>query len=65
VTSIRRTQGLAGVGRPAIFEGVENREDEIFPDPMSEAMAENWRSAAAKALERQFAALVQGAPAAP
>jgi hypothetical protein len=32
---------------------------------MSEAMAENWRSAAAKALERQFAALVQGAPAAP
>jgi NAD(P)-dependent dehydrogenase (short-subunit alcohol dehydrogenase family) len=49
----------------AIFEGVENGDDEIFPDPMSETMAESWRSGAAKALERQFAALVQGAPAAP
>jgi NAD(P)-dependent dehydrogenase (short-subunit alcohol dehydrogenase family) len=49
----------------AIFDGVENGEDEIFPDPVSEAMAEGWRSGASKALERQFAALVQGAPAAP
>jgi NAD(P)-dependent dehydrogenase (short-subunit alcohol dehydrogenase family) len=42
-----------------IFDGVENGEDEIFPDPMSESMAESWRSGAAKALERQNAALVQ------
>lgn len=43
----------------AIFDGVENGEDEIFPDPMSAAMAESWRSGAAKALERQNAALLQ------
>jgi NAD(P)-dependent dehydrogenase (short-subunit alcohol dehydrogenase family) len=42
----------------AIFDGVEKGEEDIFPDPMSEAMAESWRSGAAKALERQFAALV-------
>jgi hypothetical protein len=37
----------------AIFDGVEKGEEEIFPDPMSESMAESWRSGAAKALERQ------------
>ncbi len=41
-----------------IFDGVENGEDEIFPDPMSESMAESWRSGAAKTLERENAALV-------
>ena len=41
-----------------IFDGVENGQEEIFPDPMSEAMAESWRSGAAKTLERQNAALV-------
>jgi NAD(P)-dependent dehydrogenase (short-subunit alcohol dehydrogenase family) len=46
----------------AIFDGVENGEDEIFPDPMSEWMADSWRSGAAKALERQYAALVETAP---
>jgi NAD(P)-dependent dehydrogenase (short-subunit alcohol dehydrogenase family) len=46
----------------AIFDGVEKGEDDIFPDPMSESMAENWRSSAAKALERQNAALVETAP---
>jgi hypothetical protein len=38
---------------------VEKDEDEIFPDPVSEAMAESWRGGAAKALERQYATLVQ------
>jgi short-subunit dehydrogenase len=33
----------------AIFDGVEKGEEEIFPDPMSESMAESWRSGAAKA----------------
>jgi NAD(P)-dependent dehydrogenase (short-subunit alcohol dehydrogenase family) len=42
----------------AIFDGVEREEEDIFPDPMSESMAESWRSGAAKALERQNAALV-------
>ena len=41
-----------------IFDGVENGEEEIFPDPMSASIAESWRSGAAKALEREFAALV-------
>jgi NAD(P)-dependent dehydrogenase (short-subunit alcohol dehydrogenase family) len=45
----------------AIFDGVEKGEDDIFPDPMSESMAESWRSGAAKALEQQFAALVEPA----
>jgi NAD(P)-dependent dehydrogenase (short-subunit alcohol dehydrogenase family) len=42
----------------AIFDGVENGEEDIFPDPMAETIAESWRSGAAKALERQYAALV-------
>jgi hypothetical protein len=43
----------------AIFDGVEKEEEDIFPDPMSESIAESWRSSAVKALERQFAALVR------
>ena len=46
----------------AIFDGVEREEEEIFPDPMSASMAESWRSGAAKAFERQNAALVATAP---
>jgi hypothetical protein len=41
---------------------VEKGEEDIFPDPVSESMAESWRSGAAKALERQFAALVEAEP---
>jgi NAD(P)-dependent dehydrogenase (short-subunit alcohol dehydrogenase family) len=47
----------------AIFDGVEKGEDDIFPDPMSESMAESWRGGAVKAVERQFAALVGAEPA--
>jgi short-subunit dehydrogenase len=46
----------------AIFDGVENGEEEIFPDPISASMAESWRGGAAKALERQYAALVAAEP---
>jgi NAD(P)-dependent dehydrogenase (short-subunit alcohol dehydrogenase family) len=46
----------------AIFDGMENGEEEIFPDPLSASMAEGWRGGAAKALERQFAALADAAP---
>jgi NAD(P)-dependent dehydrogenase (short-subunit alcohol dehydrogenase family) len=42
----------------AIFDGVEKGDEEIFPDPMSESIAQGWRSSAVKALERQFAAYV-------
>jgi NAD(P)-dependent dehydrogenase (short-subunit alcohol dehydrogenase family) len=41
-----------------IFEGLEKGEEEIFPDPMSQSIAEGWRNGVAKALERQFAAFV-------
>ncbi|HET6223510.1 MAG TPA: SDR family NAD(P)-dependent oxidoreductase [Dongiaceae bacterium] len=45
----------------AIFDGIENGEEEIFPDPLSAAMAERWHDGAAKALERQNAALLEAA----
>ena len=45
-----------------ILDGVENGDEEIFPDPVSEVFADSWRSGAAKALERQFAALVDVEP---
>jgi NAD(P)-dependent dehydrogenase (short-subunit alcohol dehydrogenase family) len=40
----------------AIFDGVDNGEEDIFPDPMSETMAASWRGSVAKALEHEFAA---------
>jgi NAD(P)-dependent dehydrogenase (short-subunit alcohol dehydrogenase family) len=43
----------------AIFDGVEKGDEEIFPDPMSEAVAEGWRTSAVKALQRQFAGYMQ------
>jgi NAD(P)-dependent dehydrogenase (short-subunit alcohol dehydrogenase family) len=46
----------------AIFDGVEKGEEDIFPDPMSESMAESWRSGAVKGLERQYATLVGAEP---
>jgi hypothetical protein len=42
----------------AVFDGVENREEDIFPDAVSASLAEGWRSGVVKALERQFAAFV-------
>jgi NAD(P)-dependent dehydrogenase (short-subunit alcohol dehydrogenase family) len=51
---------LSSVAR-AIFDGVDNGDEEIFPDPMSAAMADSWRSGPAKALERQYAPLAEAA----
>ena len=42
----------------AIFEGLENGDEDIFPDPMSESIAESWRTGDVKALERQYASFV-------
>ncbi len=47
----------------AIFDGVENGEEDIFPDPLSQSMAESWRNGATKAFERQLAASVAAEPA--
>lgn len=41
----------------AIFDGLEKGEEEIFPDPLSQSIAEGWRNGVAKAMERQVAAL--------
>jgi NAD(P)-dependent dehydrogenase (short-subunit alcohol dehydrogenase family) len=48
----------------AIFDGLEKDEEDIFPDPMSQTMAEAWRGGATKALERQYAAIAEQYPAA-
>jgi NAD(P)-dependent dehydrogenase (short-subunit alcohol dehydrogenase family) len=41
-----------------IFDGLEQGDEDIFPDPASQSVADAWRNGAAKALERQFAAFV-------
>jgi len=46
----------------AIFDGLENGEEDIFPDPMSASFAEGWRSGAVKAMEHESAALVSPDP---
>ena len=46
----------------AIFDGVENGDEEIFPDPFSQTQADSWREGAAKELERQNAALIPAEP---
>lgn len=48
----------------AIFDGVEQEEEDIFPDPMSASMGESWRNGTAKAFERQNAALLEAKGAA-
>lgn len=45
-----------------ILDGLAREEEEIFPDPAAESLAEGWRSSASKALERQNATYV-AAPA--
>ena len=48
-----------------IFDAVGRGEEDIFPDPLSAAIATGWHVGPAKALERQNAALLQPQPAAP
>jgi NAD(P)-dependent dehydrogenase (short-subunit alcohol dehydrogenase family) len=48
----------------AIFDGVENGDEDIFPDPLSASLADSWRNGPAKAFERQYATLVNATPAA-
>ena len=47
-----------GSAARGIFDGLQQGEEEIFPDAASQSVAENWRAGVAKALERQFAAFV-------
>ncbi|HLK59067.1 MAG TPA: SDR family NAD(P)-dependent oxidoreductase [Chthonomonadaceae bacterium] len=41
-----------------LFAGLEKDEEDIFPDPVSQSIAEAWRTGVVKGLERQFAAFV-------
>jgi len=41
----------------AVFDGVANGEDEIFPDAASRQLRESWTNGAAKVLERSYADL--------
>jgi NAD(P)-dependent dehydrogenase (short-subunit alcohol dehydrogenase family) len=47
----------------AVFEGLQHGHKDIFPDPLSQSITQNWDSGAAKVLERQYAALAQQQPA--
>lgn len=42
----------------AIYDGVENNEEDIFPDVLSKTLAHGWNTGVGKALEKQNAALV-------
>jgi NAD(P)-dependent dehydrogenase (short-subunit alcohol dehydrogenase family) len=42
----------------AIFDGVDNGEEEIFPDPVAQSLADGWRNGVTKAFERQNEALL-------
>jgi NAD(P)-dependent dehydrogenase (short-subunit alcohol dehydrogenase family) len=46
----------------AIFDAVDNGEEDIFPDPTSTFIAGSWHDGAAKALERQLAQAANAAP---
>jgi NAD(P)-dependent dehydrogenase (short-subunit alcohol dehydrogenase family) len=41
----------------AIFDAVDRGEEDIFPDPVAQALADGWRNGAVKAFERQLAEL--------
>jgi NAD(P)-dependent dehydrogenase (short-subunit alcohol dehydrogenase family) len=42
----------------AIFDGVEDGEEDIFPDAMSQSLSDSWCNGAIKAMERENAAFV-------
>jgi NAD(P)-dependent dehydrogenase (short-subunit alcohol dehydrogenase family) len=44
-----------------IFNGLENGEEDIFPDPMSQSIAEGWRTGVAKEFEASTQALCRRA----
>jgi NAD(P)-dependent dehydrogenase (short-subunit alcohol dehydrogenase family) len=47
-----------------IFDGLANGEEDIFPDPLSQSIAEGWRTGVAKEFERQYAGFVPQSAAA-
>ncbi len=45
------------IAAQGIYDGLEKGEEEIFPDPVSQSIAESWRAGVIKGLEHEFAAL--------
>lgn len=45
----------------ALLDGLARGEEEMFPDPMSAALADGWRSGVTKVFERENASLVEPA----
>jgi NAD(P)-dependent dehydrogenase (short-subunit alcohol dehydrogenase family) len=41
-----------------ILDGIEKGEEDIFPDPASQSIADGWRNGVVKAMEHQFAGFV-------
>ncbi len=46
----------------AIFDGVDRGEEDIFPDPLAQTLADGWRGGAVKAFERQLSAFASAEP---
>jgi short-subunit dehydrogenase len=46
-----------------IFDGLEKGEEDIFPDPASQSIADAWRNGAVKAMEKQFAGFIPASAA--
>jgi NAD(P)-dependent dehydrogenase (short-subunit alcohol dehydrogenase family) len=51
-------EALRRGAKRVIFDGLENNEEDIFPDPLSQSIAEGWRTGVAKAFGRQYAGFV-------
>jgi NAD(P)-dependent dehydrogenase (short-subunit alcohol dehydrogenase family) len=47
----------------AVFDALERDEQDIFPDPLSQTIAQSWGSGPVKELERQYAELLAAATA--
>jgi NAD(P)-dependent dehydrogenase (short-subunit alcohol dehydrogenase family) len=47
----------------AVFDALQRGEQDIFPDPVSQSIAQGWHSGPAKELERQYAQLLATAHA--
>ena len=58
----RYTQRSSESVAAAVFDAMNNGEDDIFPDSASAFIADSWRDGATKALERYMAQAVPAAP---
>jgi NAD(P)-dependent dehydrogenase (short-subunit alcohol dehydrogenase family) len=56
---IETPKASAETAAQGIFDGLEKGEDDIFPDPLSQSIADGWRAGVAKVLEGQLAGFAQ------